>query len=92
MRIRWRITAVSDLAKIYDYIANDNPVAALSVTERVSRAVDHLGSFPESGRQGRAEGTREVVVSGLPYVVVYTVEEDFVDVIAVFHAAQDRPR
>ncbi len=91
MKIRWQLAAVSDFAKIHDYIAEDSPEAARSVTERVLRAVDRLEAFPRSGRQGRAGDTREIVVSGLPYIVVYSLDDDAVDVIAVFHAAQDRP-
>ncbi len=91
MKIRWQLAAVSDLANIHDYIAEGNPEAARSVTERVMRAVDRLEAFPKSGRRGQASGTREVVVSGLPYIVVYSLHDDAVDITGVFHAAQDRP-
>ena len=77
--LRWQISAVSDLADIRDYIALTSPLAAQSVVERVLRSVDHL--IPE---------TREVVVPGLPYVVVYRYGEDRVDIVGVFHGAQDR--
>ena len=46
--------------------------------------------FPASGRLGQVPGTREVVVPGLPYVVVYTHDETRVDVVAIFHGAQKR--
>lgn len=90
MRIRWRLRAVSDLANIRDYIAEDNPAAARSVTERVLRSVGRLERFPESGRPGRVAGTREVVVPGLPYIVVYAHDDTSVDIVAVFHAARER--
>jgi toxin ParE1/3/4 len=45
--------------------------------------------FPYSGRQGSVEGTYELVVSRLPYIAVYRVT-DSVEIVAVFHAAQDR--
>jgi toxin ParE1/3/4 len=38
------------------------------------------------------EGTRELVVPKLPFIAVYRVKEELVEVIAVFHAAQDIPR
>ena len=88
--LRWQISAVSDLADIRDYIALTSPLAAQSVVERVLRSVDHLVAFPESGRIGQIPETREVVVPGLPYVVVYRYGEDRVDIVAVFHGAQDR--
>ena len=34
--------------------------------------------------------TSELVVPGLPYVVVYVIEPEFVDIVAVYHTAQNR--
>ena len=90
MTIRWRHSAIADLAAIRDHIALDSPRSALAVTEAVLRAVDRLESFPNSGRPGLVLGTRELVVPGLPLVVVYIVVADDTDIIAVFHGAQDR--
>ena len=90
MRIRWQLSAVSDLATIRDYIARENPAAGLAVTNRVLRAVDRLEQFPKSGRPGRTSGTREVVLPNLPYIIVYTHDDIAVDIIAVFHGRQDR--
>jgi toxin ParE1/3/4 len=44
------------------------------------------------GHAGRVRGTFEWVVVGLPYVIVYEIEEaaDEIAIIAVFHGAQDR--
>jgi toxin ParE1/3/4 len=88
--LRWQESAVGDLAHIRDYIALTSPRAAQSVVDRVLRAVDHLTAFPESGRTGQVRDTRELVVPGLPYVVVYRYSEDRVDIAAVFHGAPDR--
>lgn len=90
MTVRWRLSAVSDLAGIRDYIFECNPDVAHTVVERVLRAVDRLDLFPQSGRLGKVQGTREVVVVGLPYIVVYSIDAEHVDVVAVFHAAMDR--
>jgi toxin ParE1/3/4 len=90
MTIRWRLSAVSDLANIRDYISASSPNTAHVVVERVLRSVDRLDGFPKSGRRGSAQGTFEVVVPGLPYIVVYTLDETDVDIVAVFHGARDR--
>jgi toxin ParE1/3/4 len=47
--------------------------------------------MPYLGRPGRVEDTRELVVSGTPYIVVYTVLDDLVVIIAVQHDAQKWP-
>lgn len=90
MRLRWRLSAVSDLAHIRDYIAADSPSGAREVVDRVLRSVARLRLFPRSGRVGQIHGTRELVVPGLPYIVVYTHDDEGVDIVAVFHGAQKR--
>ena len=70
------------------------PPAADAVVSRVLHSVEILEAFPKYGRPGQVRGTREVVVPGLPYIVVYIdtdtdVDVD-VDVIAVFHGSRDR--
>ncbi|MGF1609295.1 MAG: type II toxin-antitoxin system RelE/ParE family toxin [Kiloniellales bacterium] len=91
MRLRWRLSAVSDLARIRDYIAERNPASAGMVVDRIYRAVSRLEYFPDSGRLGTVPNTREVVAPGLPYIVVYQHGDNAIEVIAIFHAAQDRP-
>ena len=90
MRLRWRLSAVSDLAEIRDFISENDPEAARAVVDRVFRSVDRLEAFPKSGRVGQVLGTRELVVPGLPYIVVYTCDDTDVSIIGVFHGARDR--
>ena len=90
MTLRWRLSAVSDLASIQDFIGKDDPEAARAVVDRVLRSVDRLKAFPKSGRAGQVPGTRELVVPGLPYIVVYTCDNGDVTIIGVFHGARHR--
>ena len=90
MSLRWRLSAVSDLTNIRDYISENDPEAARTVVERVLRSVDRLESFPRSGRAGHVFGTRELVVPGLPYIVVYTCDDTDVSIVGVFHGARER--
>jgi len=91
MKIIWRLAAQNDLTGISDYIAEDNLHAARFVEARIYHAVSHLEQFPNTGRPGYVAGTREVVVPGFPYIVVYTHQLDMVTIIAIVHGAQDRP-
>ena len=90
MRLRWRLSAVSDLAEIQDFISESDPDAAGAVVDRVLRSVDRLATFPKSGRVGQIPGTRELVVPGLPYIVVYTTDDTDISIIGVFHGARNR--
>ena len=89
-----REAAFADLERIYSWIAQDSPRNADSVVCRIDEAIeDKHAFFPYMGRPGRARGTRGWVVHGLPYVIVYIVDEllDELTVLAIFHGAQDRP-
>ncbi|MFT2215290.1 type II toxin-antitoxin system RelE/ParE family toxin [Rhizobium giardinii] len=79
-----------DLDRIVDHIASDNPSAALDMWDEIERQVERLRDFPRSGRSGRMPKTRELVVSGTPYIVVYLVSDD-VELIRVLHGAQQWP-
>jgi toxin ParE1/3/4 len=60
------------------------------VLRRIEYSIGQLVIFPFSGRPGVVSGTRILVVPGLPYVVIYRVREEDVDIIAVLHAARRR--
>lgn len=93
MKVIIREAAYADLERIHAWIAKDSPRNAQSVTSRMLDAIDeHLAAFPHTGHVGRAKGTLEWVVRGLPYVVVYRADDtlDELTVIAIFHGAQDR--
>lgn len=90
MRLRYRVEAASDLVAIHEYIAADNPVAASAVITRIRQSVERLLLFPKSERLGRVPGTRELIVPNLPYIVVYQISDDLIDIVAVAHAAEDR--
>lgn len=92
MIVRFSRAALADMQAINDYVAKDNPAMAQRIISQIERATERLQMFPLSGRMGAVANTRELVISRLPYLAVYTVMEDCVDVIAIFHGAQDVPR
>jgi toxin ParE1/3/4 len=91
VKVRWTRLALADLDSVYKYIAPDDPSAALRVMERIERAVSVLSRHPEAGRAGRIGGTRELVVSGTPFIVPYRFRRDAIQVLAVIHASRKWP-
>lgn len=87
MRLEWSLFAIEDREAIFDYIAGDNPQAAIDCDERISACVQRLLQFPESGRPGRVAGTRELVITRTPYIAPYRVRGDVVRVLRVLHGA-----
>ncbi len=90
MKIHYRRSALLDLEDIHRYITLDNRQAADAVVRRIGASIQRLELFPNSGRTGTLDGTFELVVPGLPYIVVYTILNEEIDIRAVYHAAQDR--
>ena len=92
MRLQWTPTASGNLEAIEAYIARDNPLAAIDVVLEILRQVEALKDHPGLGRPGRVAGTRELVISGLPYIVPYVIEDERVIILRVLHAARKWPK
>jgi toxin ParE1/3/4 len=91
MRVRWTTPAAQDLYNIVLRIQQDNPDAAAKAATTLYDGCDSLGIFPRRGRKGRIEGTRELVVAGLPYIVVYRIQDQSLEILRIYHGAQDWP-
>lgn len=90
-RVRWTTNAADDLSHIVERIRAENPEAARRVARTIYTASAELGQFPHRGRIGLAENTRELTFPPWPYIVVYEVIQDQVQVLRIRHAAQDWP-
>lgn len=91
MMVRWSPEAAADFAAIVEYIRKENPSAAERVAHTIYGGVASLASFPRKGRPGRTEGSRELVFSPLPFIAVYRVNADVVEIARVLHGAQRWP-
>jgi toxin ParE1/3/4 len=89
--VEWLPLANKNRFEQLDYIAQDNPIAAISQDEEVEHQVDMLINHPQMGRLGRKRGTRELVISRTPFVVVYRVKGKRIEVIRLLHSAQQWP-
>jgi toxin ParE1/3/4 len=88
MRLEWTQWALDDRDGIFSYIEANNPHAAVSVDERISRQATQLVSFPESGRLGHVEGTRELLVRRTPYILIYASTRNAIRILRVLHESQ----
>jgi plasmid stabilization system protein ParE len=84
MKTVWSRRALQHLVEIRSYIAENHPRAGRQVAASILESVDRLAGYPHIGPSGRAIGTRELVVFGMPYVIPYRVTEDRLQLIAVF--------
>ena len=86
--------AITDLAEIVKYIANDDPLAAARTGDRLITKAESLSQTPLRGRlvpERRERDCRELVVK--PYRVVYRVKpkKHLVEVLRFWHGARGAP-
>lgn len=91
MQLRWTQEAANDLERITDYLLTHAPDRAPELVHAVYDAPASLLTFPNRGRPGKKEGTRELVLAPLPYIVVYAVRGDVIFVVRILHGAQQWP-
>ncbi|WP_336970808.1 type II toxin-antitoxin system RelE/ParE family toxin [Sphingobium aromaticiconvertens] len=91
MKLVWSQRAAADRLDIFIWIAEDDPQAAATVDDRIEAAAGRLIDFPESGRIGRVEGTRELVIARTPYVAPYQIVGNTVRILRVIHGARMWP-
>jgi toxin ParE1/3/4 len=87
----WTLRAESDLDLIAEYIAKDNPEAAARIVRVVCENAALLVDFPNRGRQGRVENTRELP-TGTRYMISYRISGDAVWIVSIFDSARDDPK
>ena len=94
MQLKWTEPAAQDLDKIEEYISRENsPAVAIEIVLKVIETVEMvLPTHPRAGRMGRVTGTREFVIEGVPFVVIYRqIGSDQLQIIRVLHDAQQWP-
>ena len=92
MKVRWSGPAADDLERICYRIARDNPETARRVAQTIHDGCGQLKDTPYIGRASlRMSGRRELIFSPLPYIAVYQVKKDTIEISRIFHGAQDWP-
>jgi len=89
MRIRWTVPAAEDLEGIKNYLAKRYPNFVEPTVRTIYQRIGSLKTAPNRGRPGHRSGTRELPLTGLPYIVVYSVKAEAVEILHVYHGAQD---
>ena len=90
MRVIWTPEAQQDRADVWDYIATDNPHAAIRMDKLFSDAAAKLAEYPKLGQPGKISNTRELIPHE-SYRLVYEIEQETVWVLALVHTAMQWP-
>jgi toxin ParE1/3/4 len=92
-RVQWAEAAVRDLEELMSYIAADSPLNAERILDKLEKRAQTLGSTPVRGRvvpelaHFGIRNWRELIVK--PYRIIYRIDEDTVNVLAVLDGRRD---
>ena len=92
MKIRIAPAASAHLEAVFQYLDGISSKIAVQQMKRIFEGIGQLKRFPESGPAGRVEGTRELAIPRTPFVVVYSIHQDVIHIVAVLHGAQRWPQ
>ncbi|ESQ16897.1 MAG TPA: type II toxin-antitoxin system RelE/ParE family toxin [Chromatiaceae bacterium] len=88
--IRWTEEALKWFRNIYDYISEDNSIAAQKVIEGIYEKTQLLANFPEIGYKYRDEtdGQVRILLYG-HYRIAYLIKQDDVEILGIFHGSME---
>lgn len=91
MQLDWTPRAMEERGAAIEYIAQDNPTAALDQLDKIEQQTDMLLQHPEIGRPGRKQGTRNLVIVRTNFIVVYRfkTKTKHIVILRVLHTSQD---
>jgi len=91
--IRWSRPALFDYSQIIERIREANPRAAARLRDSIMHRLSLLATMPRMGRAGRVDSTRELVLSGTPYIVIYELRgpDEQIYILRLLHGAQQWP-
>jgi len=95
VELKWTDLADADLDHIEAYISQENSVVvAIDIVLKIINSIEvMLPNHPEAGRLGRVNNTRELVISGVPFIVIYRIAKGLqrIEILRVLHDAQQWP-
>ena len=91
MRVIWTARARAELDELADYLSAFGAATALGQVRLIRSAATLLGEHPHKGRLGRVDESRELIVSGTPYILPYRVRDGRVEILAVIHMSRQWP-
>lgn len=91
MKAVWLPRALRRVEQAKRYIEQDKPVAAVQTVRRIFESAERLAYFPEMGHAGRLPDTRELVVPGTSFILIYRVRADRVEILTLLHGSRKWP-
>lgn len=92
MLVKWTNSALLNLEKIQEFIAQDSPYHAYSFSEKLIQTTENLSSFPQMGRKipetvQPEKDIRELLYHS--YRILYQIEPEAIYILGVIHGSQN---
>ncbi len=87
MRVFWTAEAIQDRLDIWEYIAQENQVAASKMDDLFGVATTWLSNYSKLGKPGKIQGTRELIPNE-NYRLVYEINDETVWILALIHTSR----
>lgn len=91
IHLEWLPDAEISRDSAIEYIAKDNLSAALNQLDEIEKQADMLLDHPKMGRPGREKGTRELIINRTPFILIYRINGNMIQVLHFLHGAQQWP-
>lgn len=91
-RLSWRRRALDDLRAVHEWLQNTQRGDSKKTIGRIRATALSTTRLGDIGRPSIEAGLRELSVRNAPYVIVYRIDDTNIDIVAVYHTAQDRER
>lgn len=91
MFVKWLRPAQKDMQALVDWYTAQAPEYLPDVAQKIWDSANSLTQFPEKGRIGFVSGSRELLVPRLPYMLVYTIQNNTVYILRLLHQSQNWP-
>ncbi len=89
MKLIWSEQARQEWTEHYRFYFARNPDAARRMRQLVMEGARRLRDYPKIGRPGRVQGSRELVIGGTPFLLVYDENPARVEIVHVYHGRQN---
>jgi toxin ParE1/3/4 len=76
MKIIWTQSALDDLQNIREFIHEQNPMAVKRISSRIQEVAQLIAEHPAIGKSGRLKNTKEIVITGTPFFITYSVRAE----------------
>ena len=90
MKLAWTRSAREDRRSIHAFIGIDSIRAANKMDQIFAEKAEMLIRYPEIGRQGRVQGTREFLAHR-HYFLIYRVHENTIQILRLLHTSRQWP-